>query len=69
MTGQRAEVGDVVEDTQGQRAIVTDIRRDGTWVLRPRCGPTAAQWETTDPDSLRVVQSRAARFSSAPDTW
>ncbi|MFD4767550.1 hypothetical protein [Streptomyces niveus] len=69
MTGKRAEVGDVVDDVADQRAIVTDIRRDGTWVLRPRCGPTTAQWETADPDSLRVVQSRAARFSSEPDTW
>ncbi|MFJ7998755.1 hypothetical protein ACIQ7D_16660 [Streptomyces sp. NPDC096310] len=69
MTGQRAEVGDVVEDAQGQRAIVTDIRRNETWVLRPRWGPTTVQWETTEPDSLRVVQSRAARFSSGQDAW
>ncbi|MFJ8253278.1 hypothetical protein [Streptomyces sp. NPDC094466] len=69
MTGQRAEVGDVVEDARGQQAIVTDIRRDETWVLRPRWGPTKAQWETAEPDSLRVVQSRAARFSGEPDTW
>ncbi|UIX32828.1 hypothetical protein [Streptomyces sp. GQFP] len=72
MSRARAEVGDVVQDAAGQQAIVTDIRRSGssgTWVLRPRWGPTTAQWETAEPDSLTVVETRASRFSSGEDAW
>ncbi|WP_055529598.1 hypothetical protein [Streptomyces graminilatus] len=69
MSRARAEVGDVVQDAAGQQAIVTDIRRSGTWVLRPRWGPMTAQWETVEPDSLTVVETRASRFSSGQDAW
>ena len=69
MSRARAEVGDVVRDAAGRQAIVTDIRRSETWVLRPRWGPMTAQWETAEPDSLSVVETRASRFSPGQDAW
>ena len=69
MSRARAEVGDVVQDAAGQQAIVTDTRRSETWVLRPRWGPMTAQWETAEPDSLSVVETRASRFSRGQDAW
>ncbi|MCZ4117915.1 hypothetical protein [Streptomyces sp. H39-S7] len=61
MTRPRAEVGDLVEDQQGRRAIVTDIKKGKTWVLRPPSGSTTAQWESDDPDSLRILEPRPSR--------
>ncbi|WEH41115.1 hypothetical protein [Streptomyces sp. AM 2-1-1] len=69
MSVRRAEVGDIVEDAEGRQAIVTDIRRGATWVLRPRRGPATVQWDTSDPDSLRVVKSRASRLAEEHDLW
>ncbi|NBE49890.1 hypothetical protein [Streptomyces boluensis] len=60
MSRARAEVGDLVEDETGQRAIVTDIRHAEVWILRPPSG-TTPQWETDDPDSLQVLEPRAVR--------
>ncbi|MCX4734962.1 hypothetical protein [Streptomyces sp. NBC_01363] len=69
MTGTQAEVGDIVEDGEGRQAIVTDIRQNVTWILRPRWGPTTAQWETTRPGSLRIVETRASHLSSERGSW
>lgn len=62
MTGMGPEVGDLVEDRQGRRAIVTDIKRGKTWVLRPPLGGMTAQWETDDRGSLQVLETRASRL-------
>lgn len=62
MTRERAEVGDLVQDEQGRRAIVTDIKQGSTWVLRPPSGGMTAQWETEDPGSLQVLETRASRL-------
>jgi hypothetical protein len=59
----RAEVGDLVEDGEGHQAIVTDIKHGETWVLRPPSGGTTTQWETDDPSSLHVLETRASRLS------
>jgi hypothetical protein len=64
VTRPRAEVGDLVEDTDGHHAIVTDIKQSTTWVLRPVSGGTTTQWETDDPDALHVLETRAGRLSS-----
>ncbi|WP_329356708.1 hypothetical protein [Streptomyces anulatus] len=61
MSGARAEVGDLVRDGVGQQAIVTDIKQGRTWVLRRPAGGMAHQWETDDPDSLQVLETRASR--------
>ncbi|GAA3175878.1 MULTISPECIES: hypothetical protein [Streptomyces] len=63
MSARRAWVGDLVQDDDGQRAIVTDVRANGTvWVLRP---PTegGCHWETDDPDSLEILARSGARDS------
>lgn len=64
MTPAWAEVGDAVEDEEGRQAIVTDIKQARTWVLRPRWGSTTAQWETDDPASLHIVETRTSRTNS-----
>lgn len=56
------EIGDVVEDADGQRAIVTDIRHRTTWVLRPASGAVTTQWETDDGDTLHVILAREERL-------
>ncbi|MFE7659564.1 hypothetical protein [Streptomyces celluloflavus] len=59
MNAGRPWVGDLVEDDQGRRAIVTDVKEAGTvWVLRPVAGGFTAQWQTTHPDSLEVIRRR-----------
>lgn len=63
MTRARAEVGDLVEDADGHRAIVTDIKQGTTWVLRPASGGTTPRWETDDPDALHVLETRADRLN------
>ncbi|MEV8070847.1 hypothetical protein AB0P32_32865 [Streptomyces sp. NPDC085995] len=63
MTRPRAEVGDLVEDADGHHAIVTDIKQNSTWILRPVSGGTTTQWETNAPDALRVLKTRADRLS------
>lgn len=60
MSGVRAEVGDLVRDSTGRQAIVTDIRQKQTWVLRRPAGGMAHRWETDDPDSLHVLETRAS---------
>lgn len=62
MTRARAEVGDLVQDAAGRHVIVTDIKQGTVWVLRPVSG-TTTQWETDDPDTLHVIETRAARLS------
>ncbi|MFF9508119.1 hypothetical protein ACF1BU_19535 [Streptomyces sp. NPDC014724] len=62
-----AEIGDLVRDGTGQQAIVTDIKQGRTWVLRRPSGGTAYQWETDDPDSLHVLETRASRFARQRD--
>ncbi|MEV6940774.1 hypothetical protein AB0N07_01875 [Streptomyces sp. NPDC051172] len=69
MTGARAEVGDLVEDSQGRHAIVTDIKQGKIWVLRPPTGGTTTQWETDAPASLHVLETRASRLSRERITW
>ncbi len=61
MSGMRARVGDLVRDGIGQQAIVTDIKQGQTWVLRRPAGGMAHQWETDDPDSLHVLETRTSR--------
>ena len=63
MTAARAEVGDLVQDAHGRRAIVTDIKQGRIWILRPASGGATTQWETDTPASLTVLQPRAARLS------
>ncbi|MEU6386483.1 hypothetical protein ABZ847_23360 [Streptomyces bauhiniae] len=64
MSAQRAWVGDLVRDGDGRRAIITDVRADGTvWVLRPLTGG-GPHWETDDPDSLEILARSEAR-----DSW
>ncbi|MHC0433821.1 hypothetical protein ACX6XY_27175 [Streptomyces sp. O3] len=62
MSRARAEVGDLVADATGQQAIVTDIRHDAIWVLRPPTGGGTTQRETDDPDSLHVLEARTSRL-------
>ncbi|GGR94690.1 MULTISPECIES: hypothetical protein [Streptomyces] len=61
MTRARAGVGDLVEDTGGRHAIVTDIKQGAVWVLRPVSGGTTNQWETDEPESLHVIETREER--------
>lgn len=68
MTRARAEVGDLVEDADGRHVIVTDIKRGPVWVLRPATGHSTTQWETDDPDTLHVVETRAARLTREKST-
>jgi hypothetical protein len=68
VTRARAEVGDLVEDAGGHHAIVTDIKHSTTWVLRPVSGGTTTQWETDDPDSLQVIETRADRLDREKST-
>ncbi|MDJ0461899.1 hypothetical protein [Streptomyces sp. H27-C3] len=63
MSGARAEVGDLVRDGTGREAIVTDIKQGKTWVLRPPAGVMTRQWETEDPDSLHVLETRMFRLA------
>ncbi|MFF5442865.1 hypothetical protein [Streptomyces achromogenes] len=63
MTPARAGVGDLVEDTGGRHAIVTDIKQGAVWVLRPVSGGTTNQWETDEPDSLHVIETREERVN------
>ncbi|MEV8340004.1 hypothetical protein ACFU76_01175 [Streptomyces sp. NPDC057539] len=67
MSRVRAEVGDLVRDGTGRQAIVTDIRQKQTWVLRRPAGGMAHQWETDDPDSLHVLETRASRSTRRRD--
>ncbi|MET9695898.1 hypothetical protein ABZY31_03095 [Streptomyces sp. NPDC006529] len=62
MSGPRAWIGDLVEDEDGQPAVVTDVAGGAVWVLRPPDGLLAPHWITTDPGSLYVVQTRADRL-------
>jgi hypothetical protein len=56
-------VGDLVHDPiADRRAILTDVRSDGTYLLRARFGPD--QWFAEEPARLRVVTRRAER-----DDW
>ena len=50
------QVGDLVEDSHGQRRVVTDVR-EGRWVLRPVTGPYA-ELPVTDQTTLTVVARR-----------
>ncbi|MET8767691.1 MULTISPECIES: hypothetical protein [Streptomyces] len=68
MTRARAEVGDLVEDADGRHAIVTDIRQDTDWVLRPESGSPTIQWETDEPDTLHVIETRTERLSREKTT-
>ncbi|GAA3078904.1 hypothetical protein [Streptomyces glomeratus] len=63
MTRARAEVGDLVSDANGSHAIVTDIRQGTNWILRPESGSLTAQWETDEPDTLHVIETRTERLS------
>ncbi|MFD4634765.1 hypothetical protein ACFVYR_29055 [Streptomyces sp. NPDC058284] len=67
MNGVRAEVGDLVRDGTGKQAIVTDIKQKRTWVLRRPAGGMSHQWETDDPDSLHVLETRTARSARQRD--
>ncbi|WP_308280875.1 hypothetical protein [Streptomyces lomondensis] len=50
-------MGDLVDDEiSGRRGVVTDVRGDAVWVLRPECGP--GQWMSRQPMSLTVVTPR-----------
>ncbi|MFJ7201925.1 hypothetical protein ACIQWR_00105 [Streptomyces sp. NPDC098789] len=66
MNGPRAWIGDLVEDEDGQLAVVTDVAAGTVWVLRSADALLAPQWVTTDPDSLAVVQRRADRLRRHP---
>ncbi|MFE1198656.1 hypothetical protein ACFW6E_38915 [Streptomyces olivaceoviridis] len=68
MTRARAEVGDLVSDANGRHAIVTDIKRGTDWVLRPESGSLTTQWETDEPDTLLVIETRAERLSREKTT-
>ncbi|WP_330174588.1 hypothetical protein OG875_14170 [Streptomyces sp. NBC_01498] len=46
---------------------MTDIRQKQTWVLRRPAGGMAHQWETDDPDSLHVLETRASRSARRRD--
>ncbi|CAM5666257.1 putative protein OS=Streptomyces fumanus OX=67302 GN=GCM10018772_10080 PE=4 SV=1 [Streptomyces fumanus] len=61
MPRARAGVGDLIEDADGRHAIVTDIKQGAVWVLRPVSGGTTNQWETDEPDSLHVIETREER--------
>jgi hypothetical protein len=53
-------VGDVVRDEVADRsAIVTDVRSDGTYLLRAPHG--FEQWQAEDPDKLTLVERRQDR--------
>ncbi|MFI0978213.1 hypothetical protein ACH4SP_14600 [Streptomyces sp. NPDC021093] len=67
MSGVRAEIGDLVRDSTGEQAIVTDIKQKRTWVLRRPAGGMAHQWETDDPDSLHVLETRTSRSARRRD--
>ncbi len=68
MTRARAEVGDLVEDANGRHAIVTDIRQGIDWVLRPVSGSPTTQWETDEPDTLHIIETRTERLSREKTT-
>ncbi|MFE4051786.1 hypothetical protein [Streptomyces sp. YIM B13518] len=68
MTRARAEVGDLVSDANGRRAIVTDIRQSTDWVLRPESGSPTTEWETGEPGTLDVIETRADRLSRKKTT-
>ncbi|MBT2677273.1 hypothetical protein J7E95_42120 [Streptomyces sp. ISL-14] len=68
MIRARAEVGDLVEDADGRHLIVTDIKQGTTWVLRPASGGGTTQWDTDDPGTLHVIETRAARLSREKGT-
>ncbi|MEV5352086.1 hypothetical protein RKD24_003514 [Streptomyces calvus] len=68
MTRARAEVGDLVEDASGRHAIVTDIRQGTDWVLRPESGSPTTEWETDEPGTLDVIETRADRLSREKTT-
>jgi hypothetical protein len=53
-------VGDLVHDPVADRpATLSDVRRDGTYLLRAVRGPD--QWPAADPAQLKVVTKRADR--------
>lgn len=58
---RRAWVGDEVRDPDGLTWVVTDVRANKTWVLRPTAGGLSTQHETEDPDSLEVLVRREHR--------
>ncbi|MFD9814460.1 hypothetical protein [Streptomyces sp. NPDC059080] len=63
MSARRAWIGDFVRDGDGRRAVVTDVRANGTvWVLRPPTGG-GSHWETDAPDSLEILARSEARDS------
>lgn len=67
MSRVRAEIGDLVRDGTGPQAIVTDIKQGRTWVLRRPAGGMSHQWETDDPDSLHVLETRTSRLARQRD--
>ncbi|OIK00199.1 hypothetical protein [Streptomyces monashensis] len=68
MTRAQAEVGDLVEGADGRHAIVTDIKQGTAWVLRPESGSPTTQWETDEPDTLHVIETRTDRLSRKKTT-
>jgi hypothetical protein len=68
VTRARAEVGDLVSDANGRRAIVTDIKQGTDWVLRPESGSPTTEWETDEPGTLDVIETRADRLSREKTT-
>ncbi|MFK4110495.1 hypothetical protein [Streptomyces sp. NPDC002176] len=51
-------VGDEVRDgATGRRAIVTDVRRNQAYILRPRAGG-GPNWVAEDPEGLTVITPR-----------
>ncbi|MEU7601747.1 hypothetical protein [Streptomyces sp. NPDC041003] len=59
-----AWVGDLVEDGNGLKAIVTDVTAGAVWTLRAPDAFLADQWTATDPDSLSVLKTRAQRIAA-----
>lgn len=59
-TPPRPWVGDLVYDSAtGRNATLSDVRSDGTYLLRPLRGP--GEWNALDPENLRVVTRRVDR--------
>ncbi|SHM46561.1 hypothetical protein [Actinacidiphila paucisporea] len=56
----RPWVGDLVHDpATGRNATLSDVRSDGTYLLRPLRGP--GEWKALDPARLRLITKRADR--------
>lgn len=56
-------VGDLVYDpAQDRTATVSDVRSDGTYLLR---APGRPEWPTEDPARLEIITRRADRVHTA----